>query len=1477
MSARSDVAIVGMACLFPGAPDLATFAKNLEDGVDAIGDVPPGRLDPAFFLGSGAGPGDVGFYCRRGGFVDDHAVVDPAALGVMPRAAHAMEPDQLLALDIAKRAAADAGLDRAPIDRSRVGVILGKGNYAGPGRARLTDHVRGAEQMLRALRQLVPSISEADLARVKDELRAQAAAAGPDAALGLVPNLAASRIAASLDLGGPAYTVDAACASALIAVDQAIAELRAGRLDAVIAGGVHFCQDEAFWSVFTQLGAVSRSAQIRPFDRRADGVLLGEGAGLVVLKRRADAEVAGDRVYAIIKGTGVSSDGRGSLGAPKALGQVLAVERAWRDAGLDPASVGLVEAHGTATLAGDSAELETLRRVFGSAANGNRAVLGSVKSMIGHAMPAAGAAGLIKAALAVHQGTLLPTLHCEEPNAAVAATRFRTTGRAEPWTARTRRAGVSAFGFGGINGHLVLENVDAVADATGTAVQVPAAITDAVKAPRVLALAAATPADLDALIATYASRPEALAAPVVRDGEGSARLVVLDATVERLAKARTIVGRGASWRGRDNMFFEPVATGGDIVFAFPGVDASFRPRLTDVAARLGRTLPPELTAGSSDIGNVGAGLIEAGRLLDHALAGLGIRPDSACGHSVGEWSAMVATGLLDYGEIVPWLAGARAGAIEVMGVAFAAAGCGVEKAAAAMDGLPDIAVSHDNCPHQVILCGVDASIDEAITRLRNAGVMCQKLPFRSGFHSPLFAPHLATHRTNFATFSVHPPSVPLWSATSCDVMPSDVTACRELALRHLVEPVRFRELVLAMFASGARTFIQVGPGSLVGFIDDTLKGKGAVAITANAPEKSGMEQLARVAATVFCTGREPTFAWLHGDAPGIGQPAAPARPTPSPRPTNGLKLSLGVPLARFERPITLPQTVVQVPVAAAGTVAPIAGIAQTGPFGAQLDDTFAAMQKASADILAALAAPRTITAPVAVTAPAAVTAPVAVAAQVAAAATATAPATTTRIRKLSVETHPWLLDHALVRQPKTWPVAADRHPVVPLTTIIHFLCEEAAAKTGRIAVAVEDLRAFRWMAIHYPTDVRFELEPIDADHIRVRALGYAEATVVLADAYPAAPAWSPGPFTNPRGCVVTGENVYKHHWMFHGPDFQGIRTVDVVADDGILGTLETGATPGALLDNAGQLLGLHVMLENDRDRLAMPVGIRRITFHGPHPAAGDMVTCDVRLSVFDDTRVIADLALLRADGTAWCTIDRWEDLRFHTDANLWNLFMWPGRCSLGDVIEPGGPILVRDVYTASRTREQLYRHYLGEHERKAHDAMLPRAQRPWLAGRMAAKDAVRHLLWRGGTGELFPVELSIDNDATGRPLVRTPGGEDVRISLAHKDNLGVAHAAIGHDVGVDIERIEARDEAFASTAFSAAERALIGPGDDAAEWMTRLWAAKEAAGKRLGTGLDGNPRKLPVTDRTGARLLCAGIWVETRRLGDHVIAWTKAP
>ena len=463
LAAPTDVAIVGMAAMFPGAPNLDRFWHNIAAGVDAVTDVPDTRWDASYYdPGAWSEPASDKFYCRRGGFIDDIATFDPARFGIMPVAVDGAEPDQLLALKVAADALADAGGEAVLGDRARVGVIVGRGGYLSAGGARLDQRVRAGRQLIASLRELVPGLDEAQLERVRRDFHDRLGPERPESSIGLVPNLAASRIANRLDLQGPAYTVDAACASSLVAVDHAVRELASGRCDTVIAGGVHVCDDVTLWSVFTQLRALSPSQRIRPFDRRADGILIGEGTGMVVLKRLGDAESDGDRVYAVIRGVGVSSDGRdSSLMRPRVEGQVLALERAWAAAGLDPTAPGavdLIEAHGTATVVGDEAELTTLLRVFGG--DGSRIGLGSVKSMIGHAMPAAGIAGLIKAALAVHHRMLPPTLHCEEPHPALAGTRLTPVTSSQDWQVApgtVRRAAVNAFGFGGINAHVIVE------------------------------------------------------------------------------------------------------------------------------------------------------------------------------------------------------------------------------------------------------------------------------------------------------------------------------------------------------------------------------------------------------------------------------------------------------------------------------------------------------------------------------------------------------------------------------------------------------------------------------------------------------------------------------------------------------------------------------------------------------------------------------------------------------------------------------------------------------------------------------------------------------------------------------------------------------------------------------------------------------------------------------------------------------------
>ncbi|HEX6417170.1 MAG TPA: polyketide synthase, partial [Acidimicrobiales bacterium] len=332
------IAVVGMAGIFPGARDLAAFWDNLVDGVDAITDVPPDRVDPVFFQPGGMGPDR--FYCGRGGFIDTAVPFEPSDFGIMPVAAAGTEPDQLLALSTAARALADAGYVEGVTDPRRVGVVIGRGGYLTPATARLEQRVRTAHQLVACVRELVPDLDGAQLDAIREQFQRALGPAHPEAAIGLVPNLVASLVANRLDLQGPAYTLDAACASSLLAVSQAVHELEAGRSDLMLAGGVHHCHDVTLWSVFSQLKALSPTGVIRPFDRAADGILIGEGTGIVVLKRLADARRAGDRIYAAIRGTGVSSDGRAAtLMSPASKGQVLAIERAWRAAGLDPASV----------------------------------------------------------------------------------------------------------------------------------------------------------------------------------------------------------------------------------------------------------------------------------------------------------------------------------------------------------------------------------------------------------------------------------------------------------------------------------------------------------------------------------------------------------------------------------------------------------------------------------------------------------------------------------------------------------------------------------------------------------------------------------------------------------------------------------------------------------------------------------------------------------------------------------------------------------------------------------------------------------------------------------------------------------------------------------------------------------------------------------------------------------------------------------
>ncbi|MEV7037625.1 beta-ketoacyl synthase N-terminal-like domain-containing protein [Amycolatopsis sp. NPDC051061] len=1420
------VAIVGMSVLLPGAPDLAAYWRNLAGGVDAITEVPPEKWDVVHYAPDERRADRV--YCRRGGFVDELAEVDVTGFGIMPNSVPATEPDQLIALRVAAQAVADAGgPDRLPVDRSKVGVVLGRGGYLTPGLVRLDQRVRTASQLVRTLGELLPDLDEKRLDAVRQAFTDQLGPEAPESAIGLVPNLAASRLANRLDLRGPAYTVDAACASSLIAVDHAVRELATGRCDVVLAGGVHHCHDITFWSVFTQLGALSPSERIRPFHRDADGVLIGEGTGVVVLKRLADAERDGDRVYAVITGTGVASDGRtASLANPDSGGQVRAVRQAWAAAGLDPAapdSIGLLEAHGTATPAGDAAELATLEEVFGPE---GAAVLGSVKSMIGHTMPAAGIAGLVKAALAVHHGVLLPTLHCDDPHPMLAKTRFSTLDTARPWDADVRRAGVNAFGFGGINAHVVLEQ--APGHAKAVVVREPE---------RVLRLAARSVDELRDLLERPGSRGP---------GDGPVRLGVVDPTEKRLALARKAVARGRAWRGRNDVWFadRPLLGpgGGKVAFLFPGLESELALNCGDVARHFG--LPwrhADVEVG--DVGRQGTAVFELGRLLNSALGRLGVTPDAVAGHSLGEWTAMAVTGVYAEAEVDAFLARFDPDALVVPGLAFAAIGAPAPRVIEELAGRDDVVLSHDNSPNQAMVCGPAAAIDTFVARFRDAGIVAQVLPFRSGFHTPMLRPYLGPIRDAAAGFTLHSPSVPIWSATTVAEYPAAEADVRELFVRHLLEPVRFRPLVRALHAAGFRAFVQVGAGQLGSLVGDTLHGEDHLVVAAHSAHRPGLAQLRRVATALWADGADIDFTRLPGDRP---------------IPHKAVKLDLGGHLISLDDEV---RARIALPAGRPSTVDDLAG---KGPLAAE----FAALLHDTAELASTvLSGPG----------------------RRAAAKQLPPPKELDTTLTVSVEAMPYLLDHCFFKQP---PRAdpGDRWPVVPATTVIgHLMGFAEQAAPGRRAVAVHDVRLTQWITAVPAVTVGVRVRPQGPDRVLATLDGYSQATVELAPAYPAN---APRPWRFPASAEqvpeTTAAQLYDERWMFHGPLFQGVSELTAVGERHVRAVLTTPAAPGALLDNVGQVLGYWIMSRLTERTTVFPVALREIRFHGPHPAPGERLECLVEITALSDEFLDADMQLVH-DGQVWAEFTGWRDRRFDSTPHLRQADRTPERSTLSHE-QPGGWALVHEQWPDLATRELIMRNYLAGAEREAYDHRPPRGRRQWLLGRIAAKDAVRQFLWAGGAPEMFPAELRIGNDDAGRPHATGAYGRvlpPLTVSLAHRGEVGVAIAR--HErCGIDVEEVVPRVESTVDAALGAGEQALFaGLSGDPERWFARFWTAKEAVAKLLGTGLRGEPRDFEVVaaapaaltvrvDGTDHAVHCADVDSPPGAPPRHyVVAWTE--
>ncbi len=854
----SPIAIVGIGCLFPGAPDLATYWGNILAARDGITDVPLGhswRVED--FHDSDPQTADKS-WATRGGFLDP-VPFDSMAFGIPPNQLESIDTTQLLSLVVARECLRDAGFDPdgAGWDRSRTSTILG---------------VTGTQEMAVSLGSRLhgPTWRKSMIRCGIDPALADVVARDIGAHMpvwteqsfpGLLGNVVAGRIANRLDLGGTNCVVDAACGSSLAAVQYAVDELRFGRSDLALTGGADTLNDAFMFQCFTRTPALSQKNEARPFDAHSDGILIGEGIAILALMRLADARATGRRVYAVLHAVGSSSDGRyKSIYAPNPAGQVKALRRALAAASFDPASVGLIEAHGTGTRAGDAAELEALVDVYGGA--GGRVRLGSVKAQIGHTKSTAGAAGLVKAALALHERVLPPMAKVQTPSPKLVGTRFDLSPVADPWVhgaATPRRAAVSAFGFGGSNFHALLE------EDVGTS---PSAFDDGVG---LFLIGADSVAELDvSLVAvmedapTFAHRVRSCAQ---RWRSGCRFVAAFVATASdvgaRVAEARTLTRTGdrgdAVWIGHDLQTVSPV-------FLFPGQGSqsvgmgrsaavawpTFREALDRVESQclaLGQqsvtdvvwpahawteaqsvAAEARLVATENAQPAIGALSVAWAALL----ASFGVVPTEVCGHSYGELVALHVAGAYDLGALMRLSAERGAAMAGASRGGMAAVSAPLPVLEAALTGTP-VVLANRNHPEQGVLSGAHDALRAVTTRLEAAGHTVKPLAVSAAFHSPLVADAAVPFAAALDGVVVVAPSLPVWSNATATPYPSDPGAIRACLATQITSPVRFSEIVDGLYAAGQRVFVECGPRDvLTRLVHRNLRGRPHVAVAVDA-------------------------------------------------------------------------------------------------------------------------------------------------------------------------------------------------------------------------------------------------------------------------------------------------------------------------------------------------------------------------------------------------------------------------------------------------------------------------------------------------------------------------------------------------------------------------------------------------------------------------------------------------------------------
>ena len=903
---QTPIAIVGMASVFAESKNLGQFWDTIVNSVNGIQDVPEDRWAIDDYYSADKKEADKS-YCKRGAFLPE-IDFDPMEFGLPPNLLELTDITQLMALVVARDVLADAGVgEESGFDRDKMGIILGVGGGQKQG-GQLMSRLQGPvlEKVLKA-----SGLSQDDTQVIVEKFKKAYIPWEENSFPGMLGNVIAGRIANRFNFGGTNCVVDAACAGSLSAIKMAVSDLLEYRSDMMLSGGI-CCDNSPFmYMSFSKTPAFTDGDCIRPFDDQSNGMMIGEGVGMIALKRLEDAERDGDRIYSVIKGIGSSSDGKfKSIYAPRPEGQLKALKRAYQDAGFDPKTCGLIEAHGTGTKAGDAAEFRGLELLFSENNDQKQHVaLGSVKSQVGHTKAAAGAAGLIKASLALYHKVLPATINVDKPNQNldIENTPLYINTETRPWMQRAdgakRQAGISSFGFGGTNFHLVLEEYTQSQQGAYRLNEV--AQTFLFTADNKQSLINTLETEIASLKVDIEQQPYALnqlilSYPIKKVAAQKARCGFVakgvDQTIKLLQQliAQLTTDKNSEWSTPTGLYYRQQAmpTNGKVVALFSGqgsqyvnmgrelvchfpsmmasqahIDQHFHQASETSLSQFVYPIPvfdqqkreqQELALRATQYAQPAIGSLSVG--LFNTFKQAGFKADFAAGHSFGELTALWAAEVLSEADYMT-LAKARGQAMsapdnikqnsEAYDPGTMAAVIGnIGDIESSIETIEGVEIANYNANNQAVIAGTTDAIAIATTQLTDSGFKVIALPVSAAFHTPLVGHAQQPFAEAIDRVKFNDPKIAVYSNATGEAYSDDHNQIKSALKNHILQSVQFSKEINNLYDAGGRIFVEFGPKNVLTRLVDNILGdkNDVVTIATNSNPKQCSDLQLRLAA-----------------------------------------------------------------------------------------------------------------------------------------------------------------------------------------------------------------------------------------------------------------------------------------------------------------------------------------------------------------------------------------------------------------------------------------------------------------------------------------------------------------------------------------------------------------------------------------------------------------------------------------------------